>query len=79
MRDRFDQFLVTKALEDGAELLEGERVTGVEEKANGVQVELERGKRLGCQYLIGADGAESIIARSLSSQKPCTCFSQMPL
>jgi geranylgeranyl reductase family protein len=69
MRDRFDQLLVTKAIEDGAELLEGERVTRVEEKANGVEVELGKGKRFHCRYLIGADGAESIVARSLSSLK----------
>jgi len=69
MRDRFDQFLVSKALAEGVELLEGERVTRVEEKANGVEVELEKGKRLRCRYLIGADGAESIVARSLSSQR----------
>jgi geranylgeranyl reductase family protein len=69
MRDRFDQLLVKKALEDGAELFEGERVTRVEEKASGVEVELGKGKRFHCRYLIGADGAESIVARSLSSQK----------
>jgi geranylgeranyl reductase family protein len=66
MRGRFDQFLVTKALEDGTELLEGERVTRVEEKANGVEVELAKGKKFCCRYLIGADGAESIVGRSLS-------------
>jgi geranylgeranyl reductase family protein len=69
MRDRFDQFLVTKAVGDGAELLEGERVTRVEEKADEVEVELAKGKKFYCRYLIGADGAESIVARSLSSQK----------
>lgn len=69
MRDRFDQLLVKKALEDGAELLEGERVTRVGEQANGVEVELGKGKRFCCRYLIGADGAESIVAKSLSSLK----------
>jgi geranylgeranyl reductase family protein len=69
MRDRFDQFLIKKALEDGTQLIEGERVIGVEEKANGVQVELTKGKKFCCRYLIGADGAESTVARSLPSQK----------
>ncbi|NWG01960.1 MAG: geranylgeranyl reductase family protein [Syntrophaceae bacterium] len=71
MRDRFDQFLINKALEDGIELLEGERVTRVEEKPNGVEVELAKGEKFYCRYLIGADGAESIVAKSLSlsSQK----------
>ena len=65
MRDRFDQLLANKALEDGATLLEGEKVTRVEEKADGVEVELGKRRRFHCRYLIGADGAESIVARSL--------------
>lgn len=66
MRDRFDQFLVEKALEKGASLLEGERVIGVAEKDGGVEVELAKGEKVHCEYLIGADGPESIVARSLS-------------
>jgi len=65
MRDRFDQFLIKKALEEDVELLEGERVAKVEEKGDGVEVELARGKKFRCEYLIGADGPESIVARSL--------------
>ena len=66
MRDRFDQLLINKALEDGAEIREGEKVTRVEEKDEGVEVEWGKGKRFHCRYLIGADGPESIVARSLS-------------
>ncbi len=65
MRDRFDQLLVHKALEEGAELLEGERVIRVKEKGEGVEVELAKGERLHSQYLIGADGPESMVAKSL--------------
>jgi len=65
MRDRFDQLLIHKALEDGASILEGEKVTRVEEKGDGVEVELAKGRRLHSQYLIGADGAGSMVARSL--------------
>ena len=65
MRDRFDQFLINKALEKGATILEGEKVTRVEEQGEGVEVELGKGKRFHCRYLIGADGPESIVARSL--------------
>jgi geranylgeranyl reductase family protein len=65
MRDRFDQLLANKALEDGVGILEGERVTRIEEKGDGVEAELGDGRRLHCRYLIGADGAESIVARSL--------------
>jgi geranylgeranyl reductase family protein len=68
MRDRFDQFLVNKALESGSTILEGEKVVKVEEKDGGVKVELAGGKMFLCEYLIGADGAESIVAKSLSSQ-----------
>lgn len=66
MRGRFDQFLVKKALGKGAEILEGERVKGVEEKGRWVEVELGRGGRFRCEYLIGADGAGGIVAKSLS-------------
>lgn len=70
MRDRFDQFLVKKTLDEGTTLLEGERVEGVEEKDGSVEVQLYKGKKIRCEYLIGADGAESIVARSLSLLPP---------
>jgi geranylgeranyl reductase family protein len=66
MRDRFDQFLIDKALEVGTKILDGEKVTKVEEGADGVEVELTKGEKLRCQYLIGADGSESMVAKSLS-------------
>jgi len=65
-RDRFDQFLINKAMESGSNLLEGEKVIKVEEKDEGVVVELAEGEKLLCKYLVGADGPESIVARSLS-------------
>ena len=65
MRDRFDQLLVDKALESGAALLDGEKVTRVEEKDGGVEVEMGKARKLQCRYLIAADGPGSIIARSL--------------
>jgi geranylgeranyl reductase family protein len=70
MRDRFDQFLINKALEEGAGLLEGERVARVRDRGDGVEVELARGERLRCEYLIGADGAEGVVAKSLSLSMP---------
>jgi len=65
MRDRFDQFLVRQAVETGAEIQEGIRVVGVEEKRDGVVVELNGGEKIRSEYLIGADGAQSIVAKSL--------------
>jgi geranylgeranyl reductase family protein len=70
MRDRFDQFLVQKALEKGAGISEGVRVVGVEERGHGVEVELSTREKIGCEYLIGADGSESVIAKSLSLLPP---------
>src|SRR3972149_7696651 len=66
MRDRFDQFLIDKALEVGTELLDDEKVTKVEEGADGVAVESAKGKKFRCQVLVGADGSESMVAKSLS-------------
>lgn len=66
MRDQFDQLLVRKALEKGVEILEGLKVVGVEEKRHGVEVALSKGEKIDCEYLIGADGAESVVARTLS-------------
>jgi len=66
MRDRFDQFLEEKALEEGAEILEGKKVVRAREKGRGTEVELAGGERFRSPYLIGADGAESIVAKSIS-------------
>jgi geranylgeranyl reductase family protein len=65
MRDQFDQLLVRKALERGVEILEGVKVVGVEEKRHGVEVALSNGEKIDCEYLIGADGPESVVARTL--------------
>lgn len=70
MRDRFDQFLVKQALEKGTGVVEGFKVTRVEEKNDGVEVELNKGEKIRCEYLIGADGQESIVAKSLSLLPP---------
>lgn len=66
MRDCFDQFLLEKATEEGVKVREGERVAQVQEKEKGVDVVLADGERFHSRYVIGADGAESIVARSLS-------------
>jgi geranylgeranyl reductase family protein len=70
MRDRFDQFLVKKALEEKVGVLEGVKVVAVGEKSEGVEVALSQGEKICCQYLIGADGADSIVARSFSLLPP---------
>ncbi len=66
MRDRFDLFLINKASEAGTKILDGEKVTKVEEGADGVEVELAKGTKFRCQVLVGADGSASMVAKSLS-------------
>jgi geranylgeranyl reductase family protein len=70
MRDRFDHFLVKKALEEKAEFLEEMKVIKVEEKDGKVEIVLHRGEKICCEYLIGGDGPASIVAKSLSLLPP---------
>jgi geranylgeranyl reductase family protein len=65
MRDRFDHFLVQKALEGGAEISEGERVVRTEKRGMGVEVTLAGGEKVYGEYLVGADGARSVVAKSI--------------
>ena len=63
MRDRFDHYLVQQAIQAGAHLLEGISVVSVEEKHDRVVVITTQGE-LQAQLLAGADGVNSIVARS---------------
>lgn len=65
MRDRFDSFLVNKAIEQGAILIDGQRVTGVQILKEQVIV-ITKDYELCCQVVIGADGVNSIVAKSLN-------------
>jgi len=64
MRDRFDHLLVEKAAEKGTEVLEGEKVLRVRETDSVLVVEMEKGRRLRCEYLIGADGSGSVVSKA---------------
>ena len=64
MRSRFDAYLVGKAREAGAQVRENERVLALREDADGVEVETERGRHR-ARVVVGADGANSLVARSL--------------
>lgn len=66
MRERFDQFLINKAQAEGAKISEGEKVIRVKEMEDGIEVGLGSGGSLCCEFLIGADGPESIVAKSFS-------------
>lgn len=64
MRDRFDHYLVQQAVKAGARLVEGISVSGVEERNDRVVVTTTEGE-LQAQLLAGADGVNSIVARSV--------------
>jgi geranylgeranyl reductase family protein len=64
MRDRFDHFLVQRAVEAGARLMDGLAVTGVEELGGQVVARTKKGQ-FAARLLAGADGVESVVARSV--------------
>jgi geranylgeranyl reductase family protein len=64
MRDRFDAHLARKAQEAGVRVQEDERVVAVSEAPGGMEVMTERG-RYRARVVVGADGANSVVARSL--------------
>jgi geranylgeranyl reductase family protein len=64
MRDRFDHYLVQQAVSVGARLIEGISVVNVEDKGDRVVVTTTKGE-LQAQLLAGADGVNSIVARSM--------------
>ena len=64
MRNRFDAYLAGKAREAGVQVRENERVLAVREDADGVEVETALGRHR-ARLLVGADGANSLVARAL--------------
>lgn len=64
-RERFDQWLLDQYKELGGETIEGNGVSRIDQEASVVY--LKDGTRLGYQYLVGADGANSQVRRCLDS------------
>jgi geranylgeranyl reductase family protein len=64
MRDRFDHVLVDKARRSGTHVCEDESAVGCAQHADAVEVTTTQG-RYRARVLIGADGANSIVARRL--------------
>lgn len=62
-RDKFDDFLLKKAVEAGARVIHGEKVMEVSEERDGVTV-VTRSGLFRSKLVIGADGASSAVARS---------------
>lgn len=63
-RDKFDAYLLEKARAAGAQLLENTRIDGVQQTAGRVTV-LSGRTEWQAGILVGADGAQSIVARTL--------------
>ena len=64
MRDRFDHYLVQQAIHAGAELRAGEGVVEITQNSDSVGVVTQEG-RYHARMVIGADGANSLVARQL--------------
>jgi len=63
-RATFDAFLLQKALDQGADCLQDQRVTHITETSQNIKVQT-RDKAFQCRYLIGADGVNSLTASQL--------------
>lgn len=68
MRDRFDSLLADRARSAGAEFMFGTPVRGVSEEKNGVVIRTGDGS-FRASYVLGADGARSIVGKSLGLMK----------
>lgn len=66
MRDEFDQFLVSRAREAGSNVADAQGVLSVQAMEGGVEVSTNGGS-MTARILVGADGATSVVARSLGS------------
>lgn len=65
MRTEFDNLLLQKAGEAGAVVRDGVKIINVEQNQEMVIVETEEGQKISSKYLIGADGINSTVAKSL--------------
>lgn len=63
LRSKFDHGLANLAVKAGAAMHQGVRATRIEEYENGIRAELSDGTTVSAQFLLGADGSNSQIAR----------------
>ncbi|HPN32701.1 MAG TPA: geranylgeranyl reductase family protein [bacterium] len=68
MRSDFDTLLVENAVNSGVEFRDGQRAVGIEEDIDSVKVITEK-ENYFAKYVIGADGAFSVVAKSLGLMK----------
>ncbi len=62
-REVYDHFLLSKAKNAGADILEGERVTSINQLTN--EVKTSTGKTFKAKYIIGADGVNSKVRQEV--------------
>ena len=67
LRSEFDKFLVDKAIEAGAVAFEKCKATSIASSRGGVKVLTARGE-IEADFVVGADGANSIVSRHLNSR-----------
>jgi geranylgeranyl reductase family protein len=67
-REHLDNYLLQKALDSGAKLIE-DRVTGIEEDANGWLIRTRSGEYRS-RLIVGADGVNSIVRRTIINRIP---------
>lgn len=75
-REEFDHSLVRLARRRGVDVVEGEGVVAFERVADGVRVRTRR-RTLTCRVLVGADGAASVVRKTLHAgrrQRPHRLF-----
>ncbi len=69
-RDNFDSYIVSKAVDAGVVLQEGEKATSIKPEPSKVVVETTKGK-YNAKVVIGADGVNSIVSKHVrDSYKP---------
>jgi geranylgeranyl reductase family protein len=76
MRDRFDHLLVEKARSVGTEVHEGEQAVDFQEQPDWIEVITDRA-RYRAKVLIGADGANSVVAQQLFPGRRLTRMSTL--
>lgn len=77
LRDEFDAALLSEYQKIGGRFLT-ETLSGIEERDNKIFLRFRSGKQLSCNYLVGADGANSVVRKYIQPgfDKGIICFEQ---